>query len=241
MMNFFREDSHLSEEAVALYVDALKLKTIEQIPEEIRDHVAECPVCKIDIEELFLLLEDQQYAMEEQHSLFQSPLLSRKNSIVWVYRIAAVLLVALGSYGVYQLSRHPGDKNAGGNLVPAAPTVAISADTSPVKGNEKLLADNFTVLPLLEDLVRTEYRSNEVEIQAPALGAEVGNRIVFKWSRVPGKFVIVRILTNAGREVHSAKTETNTYLFNGRLTPGLYYWKLESEEELLCVGRFLKK
>jgi hypothetical protein len=240
-MNFFKEDSHLSEEAVALYVDALKLESLDQLPEAIRDHVSECSVCKIEIEELFLLLEDEKYEKEESHPFFTSLPKSEKIGISLIFRIAAVFLLVLGSYGVFQLFWHKPDKNAENNVAPNVSKVTIPRDTSLVKGGEKLFADNFAVLPSLEDLVRTEYRSSTIEIQSPALNAEVGENITFQWTHAPGKHVILKILNNTGKEVHSVMTEKDTYIFKGMLRSGLYYWKLESDDELLFVGKIRKK
>jgi plastocyanin len=69
----------------------------------------------------------------------------------------------------------------------------------------------------------------------------VGESITFQWTHAPGHQVILKILSNAGKEVHSVKTERDTYIFRGILKPGLYYWKLESNDELLFVGKILKK
>ena len=240
-MNFFKEDTHLSEEAVALYVDALKLKIVDQIPEAIRDHVSECAQCKIEIEDLFLLLEDEKYELEEPHPYYRPLSKWRKKGMFLAYRIAAVFLLAIGIYGVFQMYLHKLDKNAEKNATPEISKITITGDTSLVKTDEKLLADNFAVLPSLEDLVKTEYRSSTVEIQSPALNADVGESIAFKWAHAPGKHVILKILNNAGKEVNLVRTEKNTYVFGGMLKPGLYYWKLESEDELLFVGKFQKK
>ena len=240
-MNFFKEDSHLSEEAVALYVDALKLESLDRIPEEIRDHVSECSMCKIEIEELFLLLEDEKYGKEEPHPFLTSIPKSKKMGISLVFRIAAVFLLVLGCYGVFQLFWLKLDRNAENNIPPNVSKIIIPGDTLLVKGSEKVFADNFAVLPSLEDLVKTEYRSNTVEIQSPALNAEVGENITFQWTHAPGKHVILKILNNAGKEIHSVTTEKDTYIFRGLLRPGLYYWKLESDDELLFVGKIRKK
>jgi hypothetical protein len=240
-MNFFNEDSHLTEEAVALYVDALKLNTVGQVPEIIRDHVSECAQCKTDVEELFLLLEDEKYELNGQHPFFRLQPGLAKKGITLAYRIAAVFLLAVGVYGVFHLYRHKLDENAGKNVAQNASKVPESSDTSVTKKSEKFLADNFAELPSLEDLVRAQYRSIAIEIEAPALGEEVGKSITFKWAHVPGKGLILRIIDNAGKDVHSVRTAKNGYVFKGTLKPGLYYWKLESKDELLFVGKFLKK
>jgi hypothetical protein len=240
-MNFFKEDSHLSDEAVALYVDALKFNTVGQVPETIRDHLSECAECKTEVEGLFLLLEDEKYELNGQHPFFRLQPELAKKGIALTYRIAAVFLLAVGVYGVFYLYRHKLDENAGKNVAQNASKVEESKNTSVTKRSDKSLADNFVELPLLEDLVKAEYRSMAIQIEAPALGEEVGKNITFKWAQGPGKGLILRIIDNAGKDIHSVRTAENGYVFKGSLRPGLYYWKLESKDELLFVGKFLKK
>jgi hypothetical protein len=89
VMKLFNENSHLNEEGVAHYVDALKLNTLEQLPEPVLEHVSECATCKLNIEELFQLLEEEVGKSGEQHSLFQpKPKLESLNRSIF-YRIAA--------------------------------------------------------------------------------------------------------------------------------------------------------
>lgn len=41
-------DKHLTENEITLYIDALVLNIQDHLPEEIRDHVAECFECKVE-------------------------------------------------------------------------------------------------------------------------------------------------------------------------------------------------
>ena len=58
---FFYESGHLNDEGVALFVDALKLDTVNQIPEQIRRHVEDCAECKTSITGVLTLLEKEDY------------------------------------------------------------------------------------------------------------------------------------------------------------------------------------
>ena len=71
-MKLFDENLHLNEEGIALYVDALKLNTLEQLPEPVLEHVSECAACKLNIEELFQLLEEEVGKPEKRLFFFRA-------------------------------------------------------------------------------------------------------------------------------------------------------------------------
>jgi hypothetical protein len=51
-------ETHLTEQELAQYVDALVLNEPDQLPEEVLEHVAECFECKGEILEVWELIED---------------------------------------------------------------------------------------------------------------------------------------------------------------------------------------
>lgn len=237
-MDFFKENSHLSDEAVALYVDALKLDKLGQMPESILEHVSECAECKSEVEDLFLLLEDQPFGQKGQHPFFRSdPALGRRN-LSLIYRIAAVLFVALGIYSGYRLIVH---RDRATSSPADSKMLEIEVDSAKQEPITEMMANNFAPLPSLEDLTKTQYRSGEIEIQSPRLNEEVGKSVNFKWIHKPGKTLILKIFNNRGEEIHTARTNSNSYIYGASLKPGLYYWKLANEEELFIVGKFLKR
>jgi hypothetical protein len=61
-------ETHLTEEESASYVDALVLDKQAQLPEEIREHVAECFECKAEVMDVWELIE-----AIRQHSPLDSP------------------------------------------------------------------------------------------------------------------------------------------------------------------------
>ena len=50
-------ESHLDENEIAAYVDALREDLQDQLPGEILEHVAECFECKVEIIEVWELVE----------------------------------------------------------------------------------------------------------------------------------------------------------------------------------------
>lgn len=45
-------DKHLTEQELAQYVDALVLEKQDQLPEDMREHAAECRECKVEVMEI---------------------------------------------------------------------------------------------------------------------------------------------------------------------------------------------
>lgn len=50
-------ETHLSEEEIAVYIDALVLDVQDHLPEEMKEHVVECLECKVEVMEVLRLIE----------------------------------------------------------------------------------------------------------------------------------------------------------------------------------------
>jgi len=75
---------------------------------------------------------------------------------------------------------------------------------------------------------------------APQNGQKVKNgNIRFEWQGGEAGPFYLKILNNRGQEVVAIKTEQRRVFVTQKLLPGLYYWKLETEEELLNLGKFI--
>jgi hypothetical protein len=237
-MKLFDENSHLNEEGVALYVDALKIDTLEQLPEPVLEHVSECATCKINIEDLFQLLEDVGRP-EERHSFFRPrPKLGSLNRSIF-YRIAAVLLVGIGLYGIIRLGLPGRDRGKIEGLTQNISPSSAGIDTSSKGTAQSLLSDNYAVSPELEDLIGVHYRSSDIEVESPTVGERIHGKVAFKWAWGEKEKLILKIVNNKGKEIHFAQINENGYEFSGTLDRGLYYWRLETGAELLYVGKFI--
>ena len=99
-------------------------------------------------------------------------------------------------------------------------------------------APNFVPFPLFEEILSSQVRSLAAEIRSPRLGEVIKSQPVrFEWKGERGPFFI-KILNNRGQEIFRAKTAEHQLAGPPKLPPGLYYWKLETQEELLYLGKF---
>ena len=106
----------------------------------------------------------------------------------------------------------------------------------------ELDAANYIVSDNLEYLIDQGYRNNNIiKVLSPKDGITVTDEILFKWVSETEEQLYLKILNNEEDVLHKFTPKKNQVLFNiteSKLDPGLYYWKLESDEELLQLGKF---
>lgn len=99
--------------------------------------------------------------------------------------------------------------------------------------------DPFRELPHLEYLVSNhESRSTAVEVLSPQNGVKITGPIKFVW-KLGKEPHYLKILNNQENELAEILIDKDEYLFEKKLFPGLYYWKLDRDHELLYVGKFI--
>lgn len=244
--NLFDNDMHLNEEAVALYIDALKLNKVDLLPDDLLEHISVCLECKKAIMEILPFVENQRSVAEDSHPFFGKRIRSMEKKFSIIYRIAAVIIIGISIsllFYVFRLLRngevtmHDSEKIANtigqeqkGNTL-----------TEKVERGDVVAVNSFAISHNLEDLVNAELRSPSVTILTPANNSIPKGPILFSWQRGEAGPLTLKILSNTEKILYSSKTEKSRLLLKEKLHPGLYYWKLESKDELLYVGKFLVK
>ena len=241
---FFGSDRHLTEEGIALFVDALKLNCVDRLPEEIREHVSECEECKRDVLEAESLVDGRRYRRIYTHPTFGE--VRKRRAFPAPYRIAASILALVGvGWLAYVLGLFEGGQKPPAT---AAQTVQVSEETTAVQGpaaaqkpgpESENIAANFEPSPNLEPAINGTLRSEEVRILSPANGAVVRGDIVFRWETTASGPFKLKVVNNREFEQASVSLNAQRYVFRKKLASGLYYWKLEAGGDLLCVGKFV--
>ncbi len=98
---------------------------------------------------------------------------------------------------------------------------------------------DFEVLSYLEGMLSDVSRSESVTVLSPKVGETMQDRPTFKWEGMEGETVYLIVLDNLGNELFAFMTDKNQFVLPKKLSPGLYYLKLESEEDLLFLGKFV--
>ncbi|MDP4280519.1 MAG: hypothetical protein Q8867_00075 [Bacteroidota bacterium] len=106
--------------------------------------------------------------------------------------------------------------------------------------SERLLPD-----PALESLVGIAMRNNFFKMELPEYDAQFSRneRIFFKWKNSERKEISLFILNNTGnQELNFPDIQEDTISFHaGSLMPGLYYYKIIEDEDIVHFGKFIIK
>ncbi len=120
-----------------------------------------------------------------------------------------------------------------------------SPKTEPKIIEEKEISINkdFASNDFLENFIQRNVRSEEnIKIIIPKNSDTLGIPILFKWENEKEANIFNLIIVNNKNEtVWNMNTSMNEIEFNEKLKPGLYYWKLEMDNEMQYVGRFFIK
>lgn len=253
-------NGHLTDEALALYTEALKLGHLAQLPEGIQEHIQACEDCHREAMDLYSLIADADYSALGQHPSFEKSAPKKRNLYVRLTYGALALAASLCALLYF---------NSQENLNPSVPDTPIQAFEDSIKQEEditelpqeevaqeqsekreempkaeeqepELLAGNFEVSDNLEDLVGEFTRSDIIKINNPSPGAEFkpGQFISFAWQQEKPQPHFLIIVNNQEEEIFKIFLEDGEYQYKEALSKGLYYWKLESEDDLLYVGKF---
>lgn len=171
---------------------------------------------------------------------------------------AAVIVVALLFIFNNRTDNNPSGKNAIAELFkkdnkadqaktttppPPKPGELENGKKEEKKTNEpaaNLLAENFAVSPNFENLLNQQLRSGYNTRAVSPLNDEVmkDKTLVFHWTTAYQGQVTVEIYTNKEKMIFSGTTREQQIKTDIQPAKGLYYWKLESEDNLLFIGKF---
>ena len=181
---FFGGGGHLNDEGVALYVDALRLKTIPQLPSAVRDHVAKCQECKKSITGLFMLLDDTHYGDVQSHPFFETQRATESRFSLFM-KIAAVVVgivsLATVAYLIGPFRPIEGPNETSQNAMGGSTDTSQKSRTNASPAANENLAADFTANPNLDELVNARSRSREFVVQSPGNGVLVGPNCIFRW------------------------------------------------------------
>jgi hypothetical protein len=245
--SLFRPDSHLTVEAVALYVDALKLDRLQGLPQAMLEHVEKCESCKGEVTSLFSLLVGEDYSKETQHPFLVETRQKSRSPVPAILRIAAIIVAVIGIGAMVAALYLRDDETVtvtpvvAGHAQTDTSTSQVSAEAGnkTKQGPQKTFAARFVESPELEDLLRSSLRSAETEVLSPANGTSIRNGLFFKWTTSAHPPFDLTILDNRGSSVKSFALQTSPFKMKDSLQAGLYYWKLVAEGNLLHVGKFI--
>lgn len=112
-----------------------------------------------------------------------------------------------------------------------------------IEPKQPLLADNFTPNAVLEAHIQRTYRSDlQLEKITPANAETLAVPIQFNWTPPDAdQALIVTMVDHHNRKIWEQPADTLPLRFSKKLTPGLYYWMIKTDGEIVSVRKFFVK
>ncbi|MCK4765603.1 MAG: hypothetical protein KAW12_25610 [Candidatus Aminicenantes bacterium] len=257
---------HLNDSSSALYVDALVRDDLSMLPAEALDHVENCTECKDKILDLFLFRKNPAAAPVDspagqvvefpQHSRRQKSQFRRAATIFIVFSFVLIFYFlgiknelttlrqtpAIGENKV-QEQPLPGTPETGQETAAKVEKTRVETGTAGAKKTppRPSVPPAYRVNPNLENMIGSPSRSGVVHILSPGNNIYLQEEILFSWEETKQEPLHLKILNNKNEVLFRYEVKDSRYLFKEELSPGLYYWKLESQSDLLYVGKFFIK
>jgi cbb3-type cytochrome oxidase subunit 3 len=164
-------------------------------------------------------------------------------------KAAAVLLIAVCSAGIIRsllqkpaksLAQSENKTNSVNNIKDTISIKRVSNDSLINKIAINYSDKCFQKLPSFESQIGQEYRSDAVEIISPkSMKTFISSEnINFQWQKKDIKSLVLSLYDNQGKLIFQ-KEVSSTFILKQRLQPGLYYWQLETADDIVYTGKFL--
>jgi hypothetical protein len=233
---FFHPSGHLNEYGISLTVDAFRLDRPGALPTTLTNHVEQCDECKQQIMQIVDQMKDLPVNAAEPHPYFDSV---QTSSVRW-YRAAAIIILFLAGGTILYLSQnHRGAEQPGYAQEQTVPeTTSIPPIAPPHENPPQQFADNFIPSPNLDNVITSEFRSSSFKVLSPGIGETVKSPVMFRWNSI-GRPVTLKILSNTETTILTSTVNDSIFITSKKIVPGVYYWKLEENDELLYLGKFV--
>ena len=200
---------HLSDEEISEYADGLLANHLEQIDKRIINHLSECATCREKVFRLADVIGEYEVFQQKEH----------KKRYFLVELLAAAAILIAGTLWISFSGLHKEND--------------ISSELSKAQRLECFAENNF-----LEELTGQKLGSDYFRLLSPKLNALIKTNIIhFEWKTKIQRLKL-SILDNSGKKLFEKKVRTNSIDVKNSFSPGLYYWKLETEDNLIFVGKF---
>lgn len=233
-------DSHSPE----YYESYLLGKLTEEEEISFEEHLLFCEECRYAIHETEAIIEGIKTVENEPAFSSEKGKIRRMSFL----QIAASIILLIAIPAIYL-----GLRNSNTTQERIKDIVAVDTTSINIKNdlNEDIIADHqnetTTENDLLavayipsafhEKLLKNTYRSEQTEVVSPIIGQifQKGEKIHFIWD--PDSLLNLVIMDNKGNILTEEEVNSSFQLIV-ELSPGLYYWQIENDDESLYTGKF---
>jgi len=254
--NIFSKGRHLNETLIAICSDRLREEREFLIPNEARDHLENCELCRDAVLDIYVATVTDK-KVKPIAPIFSDYKPIKKSYIhKLILRTAATFTVLAFISGIYLMINREGSINMKLKEIPPKTIHINKMHNNKHKNHPKKIKikkihpskrikpaqpqrNPFKDNPNLEYMVDSPLRGKLIHIISPEFRINERGKIIFKWKNHIDKHLILKILNNTNKTIYTLKTYKSRVEFKEKLSPGLYYWKLEDAENLYHVGKFI--
>lgn len=244
---------HLSNQAIATYQNLTELLSAKE-KSFIERHIEDCNECKskfatIQAENLEMdNISEERVILKERKKI--TNIFSLRSVVKYSVAAAIVFGILFIADYIFLNEKTVNKKSPIAHNLDSLKNSKDSISSLHIVENENNRTDeiavdgeNFAENNILENFISRNIRSEKtVEIISPKIGAEVGTKIKFEWERIaPIGQPKLTIVDNKNLQVYEITVAGNTLTIDKKFKPGLYYWKLTSDDKLEAVGKFYVK
>ncbi len=211
--DYFQQD-HLTEEMIALYAEKLQTSETQDLPEEVKNHIEDCFECKEAVMDVYAMMITPADTSPIPHETIHAsiPVASSKASWKTIFYSASLILAFFALIFIKQIDFGSGHM--------------------------------FKADPMYEHYIENTYRSEmtTIEVITPDIGEMINSEtLTFHWDYDPPTILTITILNNQQEVMLKSNCESDGVTFPNTLSNGLYYWKLETESDLIYIRKFIVK
>jgi hypothetical protein len=213
------------------------------------EHLLICSECRNELKNMEMIL--GQIGKSKMQEVFSGKFEGKQKPFRLkpeFYRMAASLLIFIGlSVALIYLTKreHKSNDKLTDKTISKTDTIRLPSydslsTTNHIKSGSVYLASNnkaFQPSSFYESLVSTIYRSADLKTTEPRINNKKGT-VIFNWTYSKSDSLIIMLINNKDSLIFQQKV-TPPYKYGTKLKPGLYYWQLQTDDELLYTGKFL--
>ncbi len=237
---------HIDENATAQYIDWIRNQG-QKPDQDVVDHVSDCESCRSEIMELADVLDQEDRKISVSSKSYKLGPIIRAAAV-----LAAVLVVALA---IQFLRNDPKDVTIVEDITDSTdvmrqdsieehPEIVKDKSERPVEiviqHDTIQYAANFEPNPALEVLYQAHFRSNQSDLDTifrDEYNYHQGDTLWLDFSFIQASKLSAALLSNSGQELTIIDATEGIVTLYLNFSPGLYYWKLVTSDELLLVGK----
>lgn len=180
--------------------------------------------------------------------------------IKWGIAFASIVILFLIAYTIFNKSpeiqknevitkdERDSSKNPFEDKLPVEINDNVKSETRQENLIAELSGEEFNANPYYEELIKENVRSSTQvldKVISPLIGDTIStSQILFKFKLNENRPVILTLLDNNEEKKFSKELDPNMFpvyeyeLSTNALKPGLYYWRIEDDNEVYFVGKF---